>query len=166
MGRDAGLSFFHCDKGDDYADCLGKRNSESGAGRSHVKQTDEQVIQGDIGDARHGDEVHRAFGIAHAPEYRADDVIRCDERNSDKADGEISDRARNGFSGVEMSATTDLTDKSRMAVSTPEKNRKRVAVLPTAFAAFSRSPEPIVCPMLTVLPIARPTRMTVSICMT
>ena len=75
LGRDAGLSFFHYDKGDDYSDCLGKRGSESGAGRSHVKQTDEQVIQSDIGDARHGDEVHRAFGIAHAPEYRADDVI-------------------------------------------------------------------------------------------
>ena len=44
-----------------------------------------------------GDKIHRAPGIPQSPENRTDDVIRRNKRDTDKADGQITDRPLYGF---------------------------------------------------------------------
>ena len=65
-----------------------------------------------------------------------------------------------------MTDTIGRTSSTSAAVSTSESAIKSVTVLPTSSAARRRSPAPTACPMLTVAPMARPTIITVSICIT
>ena len=55
---------------------------------------------------------------------------------------------------------------SRAAVSTRERPRNRVTVLPVQAEARFRSPLPTAWPMLIVVPMARPTIITDSMCIT
>ena len=65
-----------------------------------------------------------------------------------------------------MTVTIGRTSSSSAAVSTSESAMKSETVLPTSCAARLRSPAPTACPMLTVVPMASPTIITVSICIT
>ena len=69
-------------------------------------------------------------------------------------------------SGVDMTATMGRTASSSAAVSTAERARNSTAVLPTQAEARRRSPAPTACAMFTVEPMASPTIITVSMCMT
>ena len=62
--------------------------------------------------------------------------------------------------------TMGRTKTSRMAISTTESAINRVTVLPITAVARLCSPAPMGRPMLTVEPIARPTIITVIMCMT
>ena len=55
---------------------------------------------------------------------------------------------------------------SKAAASTRERPRNSVTVLPVEAETRFRSPQPTACPMLTVVPMARPTIITVSMCIT
>lgn len=68
--------------------------------------------------------------------------------------------------GVDMAETIGWTKRSKRTVSATETAINSVTVFPISCAAPFRSPAPTACPMLTVVPIARPTIMTVSMCIT
>ena len=68
--------------------------------------------------------------------------------------------------GVDIAETIGRTSTSKTAISVMDTAIKSVTVLPTSFAAWLRSHAPMACPMLTVVPIASPTIITVSMCMT
>ena len=68
--------------------------------------------------------------------------------------------------GVDMTAVMRCTSKSKTTVSRAEIPPKSVTVLPTARAALFSSPAPTACAMVTLVPMARPTSITVSMCMT
>ena len=59
-----------------------------------------------------------------------------------------------------------MTSKSKTAVRTTDIPRNRVTVFPIQEATDFRSPAPTACPMETVEPMASPTIITVSMCMT
>ena len=65
-----------------------------------------------------------------------------------------------------MRAVMGLTRRSNPAVSANERAVKRVMEFPVAAEARARFPPPTACAMETVVPMARPTSMTVSMCMT
>lgn len=69
-------------------------------------------------------------------------------------------------SGVDMMETILPRSASSSAVSARDSSMKSVTVLPMAEAVRFLSPPPAACAMLTVAPIARPTSMTVSMCIT
>ena len=64
-----------------------------------------------------------------------------------------------------MMETIPPRSASSSAVSARDSSMKSVTVLPMAEAVRFLSP-PVACAMLTVAPIARPTSMTVSMCIT
>ena len=68
--------------------------------------------------------------------------------------------------GVDMTAVIGRTSRSRTAVSTRETTAKSVTVLPVARETAARATAPTARAMETVVPMARPTSMTVSMCMT
>ena len=68
--------------------------------------------------------------------------------------------------GVDITATMGCTSASSTAVSTTDSAMNSVTVLPMAAEAFSVLPAPTACPMLTVEPMASPTSITVSMCIT
>ena len=68
--------------------------------------------------------------------------------------------------GVDIMPTIGRTRMSKSAASPTDSAINSVTVLPTASDAFFRSPPPTACPMVTVVPMARPTSITVSICIT
>lgn len=69
-------------------------------------------------------------------------------------------------SGVDMTETMGCTSMSSTAISRTEMIIKRMTVFPMLCAACFRLPLPTACPMLTVVPMASPTIITVSICIT
>ena len=69
-------------------------------------------------------------------------------------------------SGVDIIVTTGRTKIRSATVRTTDRHINSVTVLPIPEAAFSLSPAPTACPMETVDPMASPTIMTVSICIT
>ena len=68
--------------------------------------------------------------------------------------------------GVDVAATMGRTQQISAAISTSDVPRNSTVVLPTQTAAFFRSLPPTACPMDTVVPMASPTIITVSICIT
>ncbi len=94
---DPGVLFTDREERRNNAEGLGQRGSESRAGRTETEISDKQVIQGNIQHAGYRDKIHRAFGIAQTAEDRADDIICCDKRNSDKADRQILHSSRCRF---------------------------------------------------------------------
>lgn len=112
-----------------------------------------------------GNKVHGTFAVAQSAENRADDIIRRNKRNTDKAAGQIRRRVIDCL-GVDMAETIGWTKRSKRTVSATEAAINSVTVFPISCAAPFRSPAPTACPMLTVVPIARPTIMTVSMCIT
>ena len=62
-----------------------------------MQRAHEVVVERDVDDAGHGDEAHGTLAVAKAAEDRGDDVVRRDERNTDKADREIGERALHGL---------------------------------------------------------------------
>ena len=68
--------------------------------------------------------------------------------------------------GVDITETMGCTSKSSSTVRATDTETKRTTVFPTACAVFLLSPAPIFCAMLTVVPMASPTIITVSMCMT
>ena len=68
--------------------------------------------------------------------------------------------------GVDMTAAMGRTSASSAAVSTRDTAMNRVTLLPTARAARSCSWPPTARPMVMVAPMASPTIMTVSMCIT
>ena len=68
--------------------------------------------------------------------------------------------------GVDMTETIGEVSASSSAVSTSETPTKSTAVFPMYPAARSRRLPPTDCPTQTVVPIASPTIITVSMCMT
>ena len=62
-----------------------------------MEHAHKEIVQPDIGGARHGDKIHGAFAVAKSTEDRADDVIRRDERNAEKADGQVCGGAADCF---------------------------------------------------------------------
>ena len=83
----------------DDADGLRQCRPERRAGCAKTEYPDKQIVQGNICRACNRNEIHRAFGIPHAPEYGADDVIGRDKRNADKADRKIGYGISDGFCG-------------------------------------------------------------------
>ena len=73
---------------------------------------------------------------------------------------------RTASSGVDMTETMGRTRSSKSAVSASETAMKSVTVLPMSSAVRRRSPAPTAWPTLTVVPMARPTIITVSMCIT
>ena len=69
-------------------------------------------------------------------------------------------------SGVDMTAAMGRTSSRRRTVSVTETAIKSSTVFPMSCAACFRFSAPTACAMLTVVPIASPTIITVSICMT
>ena len=76
----------------DDADTLGQRSTQRRTGRPHVQCPHKQVVQPDVGRAGHRDKVHGAFGISHATENGANNIIGCDKRDSQKSDDQILHR--------------------------------------------------------------------------
>ena len=68
-----------------HTDQLGERGAQRRTGRAHLQRPDEQVVQQDVADAGHGDEVHRAFGVAQPPENGGQNVVCCNARDADEA---------------------------------------------------------------------------------
>ena len=68
--------------------------------------------------------------------------------------------------GVDIAATMGRTSASSAAVSTAATAMNSAALLPMARAARSFSPAPTARPMAMVAPMASPTIMTVSMCIT
>ena len=68
--------------------------------------------------------------------------------------------------GVDMTAAIGRASASSSPVSTTLSARNSVVVLPMQPAAPRRSRAPTAWPIVTVAPMARPTIMTVSMCMT
>ena len=69
-------------------------------------------------------------------------------------------------SGTDTSRMMGSTKPTSTAASTTDPVRNRVTVLPMSFAAWERFPAPTARPMVTVVPMARPTIITVIICIT
>ena len=69
-------------------------------------------------------------------------------------------------SGVDMTLTIGRTSRTRTAVMAADTSMNSVTVLPTQAETRFLSLAPTARPMDTVVPMARPTIMTVSICMT
>ena len=69
-------------------------------------------------------------------------------------------------SGVAMTDTIALTESSNNTVHTIERDINNTAVFPTARFTFSFSFAPAARPIMTVEPIASPTIITVSMCIT
>ena len=69
-------------------------------------------------------------------------------------------------SGVAMTDTIVLTESSNNTVHTIERDINNTAVFPTARFTFSFSFAPAARPIMTVEPIASPTIITVSMCIT
>ena len=65
-----------------------------------------------------------------------------------------------------MTRTIGRTSSSSPAISSTDRLMNSVAVLPMERAARFSRPPPTACPMDTVEPIARPTIITVSMCIT
>ena len=63
-----------------------------------------------------------------------------------------------------MTAVIGRTERSRSPMSTTERLINSVTVFPMLWAALFLSPAPTAFAMLTVVPMASPTIMTVSIC--
>ena len=57
-----------------------------------MQRADKQVVKRDIDQAGNEDKDHRAFGIAHAAEDGAEDIIRRNARNARKTNRQIADR--------------------------------------------------------------------------
>ena len=76
---------------------LVERQAERRARGAEVQRAHEVVVERDVDDAGHGDEVHGVLAVTKAAEDRGDDVVRRDERNTDKADREIGVRALHGL---------------------------------------------------------------------
>ena len=57
-----------------------------------MQRADKQVVKRDIGQAGNEDKDHRAFGIVHAAEDGAEDIIRRNARNARKTNRQIADR--------------------------------------------------------------------------
>ena len=62
--------------------------------------------------------------------------------------------------------TIAFTERNKTTVKTTDSTINKVAVFPVSIAALFLSLAPMACPMFTVAPIARPTIITVSICIT
>ena len=82
---------------DEDAHRLRERGAERRARGAEVQRAHEVVVERDVDDAGDGDEVHGALAVTKAAEDRGDDVVRRDERNTDKADREIGERALHGL---------------------------------------------------------------------
>lgn len=57
-----------------------------------MKYSDKKIIQDYVYDTCDGDEEHRTFAIAHSAKNGAYNIVCCDERYTDKANGQVSDR--------------------------------------------------------------------------
>ena len=68
--------------------------------------------------------------------------------------------------GVDTKPTSVCRKISKITVSTNDKPKNRVMVLPVKRPARRRSPAPTAWPMQTVVPIASPSNITVSMCIT
>lgn len=93
---------------------MGKHRPQRRAGRAQPEQADEQVIQRDIDDAGQRDKIHRGFGIAQTSENGTDDIVRRDERNSQKTYRQIARRSVNRLfrRGHGMNDQTDGQDQN------------------------------------------------------
>ena len=69
-------------------------------------------------------------------------------------------------SGVDITITTGFTRHISSIVKGMDIAMKSVAVLPITSDAFFLSPAPTACPIFTVAPMASPTIITVSMCIT
>ena len=82
-----------------YARGLRERRRERRALRPHAEASDEKIVERDVRGAGGGYEVHRAFRVAEAAEYRADYVVGGDEGDAREADFEVGRRAAHGVRG-------------------------------------------------------------------
>ena len=74
---------------------LRKCGAQRSAHRAKAQKPHKIIIQHDIGKARGGNKKHGGFAVAHAAEDRADDIVRYNKRNTEKANRQIILRARN-----------------------------------------------------------------------
>ena len=75
-----------------HANSLGQRSPQRRTGSAHFPCAQEQIIQPDICRTGDCDKVHGAFGISHATENGANNIIGCDKRDSQKSDDQILHR--------------------------------------------------------------------------
>ena len=68
--------------------------------------------------------------------------------------------------GIPIRVTIGFTRNTRTAMTTTDIPMKNVTVLPIEAEAASSFPAPTLLPIVTVVPIASPTMITVSICIT
>lgn len=66
----------------DKADALGKHRGQRRAARAHIHKQNEHDIQHKVQQCGDADKEERMFGIAHAAQNSADDVIAIDERKA------------------------------------------------------------------------------------
>ena len=163
---DAGLPLEDHHQGYHHADGLGEGGAQRRTGGAQSHGADEQIVQGDVGHTGHGDEVHGAFGIAQPPEDGTDDVVGGDAGNADEADGQVGGGAGHGFLGVDMTATIGRTSARKTTIRATDTAMNSETVLPMMAEIFLWSWAPMARPMLTVVPMASPTIMTVIMCMT
>lgn len=143
-----------------------ERRSERGARGAETKRAHEQVVKRNIAHAGAGDKIHGALAVTHAAENRAQNVIGRDERNAEKADGQVCGGAADCFLRRRHDGSNGA-DKQQKKNSQRDRNAiKSSTVFPMSCAACFRFSAPTACAMLTVVPIASPTIITVSICMT
>ena len=76
-------------QGNRHADGLREGCAECRTGRAEAKRANEKIIQHDICRTCNRNEIHRAFAVTHATENGADDVIRRNKGNPQKADSQI-----------------------------------------------------------------------------
>lgn len=76
-------------RGQYHAERLAEGGAQRRAGRAQGQRPHEQYVQPDIGRTGRRNEVHGAFGVAHAPEDGADDVVGNDEGQARKADAQV-----------------------------------------------------------------------------
>ena len=57
-----------------------------------MEKSDKKIIQNNIGNTGNRNKIHGAFGISHATENGANNIIGCDKRDSQKSDDQILHR--------------------------------------------------------------------------
>ena len=154
-------------KRNDHADRLGKSGSKGGAGRPQMQGAHKEIIQSDIGDTGNGNKIHGAFAVAQPAENGADDIIGRDKRDADKTDGQI-------FYGSRYRSLR----RGHYSYNGPDKNKKRHSKhhrqahkqcgqyfrYRKRLFFCRRRPQP--ARWKPWIPMASPTIMTVSICIT
>lgn len=151
---------------DEDAERLRERRAEGSPSRTHVQRAHEEIVQRDIRRAGDGDEVHGTLAVAHAAEDGAEDIIGRDERDAAEADGQIGGRAVDGLGGRGHDGGDGADEQEQNRRQRMRNDGKQRDGIASRLCGLRPVAAPTARAMETVVPMARPTSMTVSMCMT